>query len=107
MAASGFALAHAPSLTADASRAPSSIVLPRRSACWIEVAVSAAATRQRPLTRDVGRRPRSFRRRQVPTLPRRPLGDYPTHTFGIDDVQGAFDLASHPTPGRIKVAVTR
>jgi threonine dehydrogenase-like Zn-dependent dehydrogenase len=33
------------------------------------------------------------------------LGIYLTHTFGIGDVQGAFDLACRPTPERIKIAI--
>lgn len=33
------------------------------------------------------------------------LGNYLTHTFGVGDVQAAFDLAGHPTPGRIKIAI--
>lgn len=35
------------------------------------------------------------------------LSNYLTHTFGVDDVQAAFDLASRPTPGRIKIALLR
>jgi threonine dehydrogenase-like Zn-dependent dehydrogenase len=35
------------------------------------------------------------------------LGNYLTHTFGVDDVQSAFELASRPTPGRIKIAISR
>lgn len=35
------------------------------------------------------------------------LPNYLTHTFGVDDVQAAFDLASRPTPGRIKIAILR
>lgn len=35
------------------------------------------------------------------------LPNYLTHTFGVDDVQGAFELASRPTPGRIKIAIAR
>lgn len=34
------------------------------------------------------------------------LGSYLTHTFGIDEVQAAFDLACHPVPERIKIAIT-
>jgi L-iditol 2-dehydrogenase len=30
---------------------------------------------------------------------------YVTHTFGVDDVQAAFELASRPTPERIKIAI--
>ncbi|MEY8018548.1 zinc-binding dehydrogenase [Mycobacterium servetii] len=33
------------------------------------------------------------------------LGAYLTHTFGVDDVQAAFDLACLPDPARIKIAV--
>ncbi len=33
------------------------------------------------------------------------LRTYLTHTFGIDDVQGAFDLACRPVPERIKIAI--
>lgn len=33
------------------------------------------------------------------------LTKYLTHTFGVGDVQAAFDLASRPTPGRIKIAI--
>ena len=35
------------------------------------------------------------------------LPNYLTHTFGVDDVQGAFELASRPAPGRIKIAIAR
>lgn len=35
------------------------------------------------------------------------LPNYLTHTFGVDNVQGAFELASRPTPGRIKIAIAR
>jgi L-iditol 2-dehydrogenase len=34
------------------------------------------------------------------------LAKYHTHTFGIDDVQAAFELASRPVPGRGKIAIT-
>lgn len=34
------------------------------------------------------------------------LPDYVTHTFGVDDVQAAFELACRPVPGRIKIAIT-
>ncbi|BBZ46362.1 zinc-binding dehydrogenase [Mycobacterium parmense] len=34
------------------------------------------------------------------------LPAYLTHTFGLDDVQRAFDLACRPDPGRIKIAIT-
>jgi L-iditol 2-dehydrogenase len=30
---------------------------------------------------------------------------YLTHTFGVDDVQGAFDLACRPDPDRVKIAI--
>ena len=33
------------------------------------------------------------------------LRSYLTHTFGLDDVQGAFDLACRPVPERIKIAI--
>jgi len=33
------------------------------------------------------------------------LRTYLTHTFGVDDVQGAFDLACRPDPQRIKIAI--
>jgi hypothetical protein len=33
------------------------------------------------------------------------LADYSTHTFGIDDVQGAFELAARPDPARGKIAI--
>jgi L-iditol 2-dehydrogenase len=33
------------------------------------------------------------------------LNNYLTHTFSVADVQQAFDLASRPTPGRIKIAI--
>jgi threonine dehydrogenase-like Zn-dependent dehydrogenase len=35
------------------------------------------------------------------------LGSYLTHTFGVEDVQAAFELASRPSPGRIKIALVR
>ncbi|WP_096283791.1 zinc-binding dehydrogenase [Mycobacterium ahvazicum] len=35
------------------------------------------------------------------------LGCYLTHTFGIDDVQGAFDLACRPVPERVKIAIAQ
>jgi L-iditol 2-dehydrogenase len=34
------------------------------------------------------------------------LARYLTHTFGTDDIQGAFELASRPVPGRVKIAIT-
>ncbi|HXO12492.1 MAG TPA: alcohol dehydrogenase, partial [Mycobacterium sp.] len=34
------------------------------------------------------------------------LAKYQTHSFGIDDVQAAFELASRPVPGRGKIAIT-
>jgi L-iditol 2-dehydrogenase len=34
------------------------------------------------------------------------LAKYLTHTFGIDDVQSAFELAGHPVAGRGKIAIT-
>jgi L-iditol 2-dehydrogenase len=33
------------------------------------------------------------------------LGAYLTHTFSVDGVQGAFDLASRPIPERVKIAI--
>jgi L-iditol 2-dehydrogenase len=33
------------------------------------------------------------------------LPNYLTHTFGIDDVQEAFETACRPTPGRVKIAI--
>ncbi|MGH3967299.1 MAG: zinc-binding dehydrogenase [Mycobacterium sp.] len=30
---------------------------------------------------------------------------YLTHTFGLDDVQGAFELACRPAPDRVKIAI--
>jgi threonine dehydrogenase-like Zn-dependent dehydrogenase len=33
------------------------------------------------------------------------LATYLTHTFGVGDVQGAFDLACRPDPDRIKIAI--
>ena len=33
------------------------------------------------------------------------LGSYLTHTFGVADVQAAFDLASRPDPQRVKIAI--
>lgn len=33
------------------------------------------------------------------------LGAYLTHTFGVDDVQAAFDLACRPDPARVKIAI--
>ena len=33
------------------------------------------------------------------------LDRYLTHTFGVDEVQSAFELASRPVPGRIKIAI--
>ena len=33
------------------------------------------------------------------------LGSYLTHTFGVDEVQGAFELACRPVPERIKIAI--
>ncbi|KUI28240.1 alcohol dehydrogenase [Mycobacterium sp. IS-1496] len=34
------------------------------------------------------------------------LPTYVTHTFGVDDVQAAFELACRPTPDRVKIAIT-
>jgi L-iditol 2-dehydrogenase len=33
------------------------------------------------------------------------LENYLTHTFGVDDVQQAFDVACRPTPGRVKIVI--
>ena len=33
------------------------------------------------------------------------LGTYLTHTFGVGEVQAAFDLASRPDPERVKIAI--
>lgn len=33
------------------------------------------------------------------------LGTYLTHTFAVDDVQAAFELACRPDPGRVKIAI--
>jgi L-iditol 2-dehydrogenase len=33
------------------------------------------------------------------------LSAYVTHTFGVDEVQAAFELACRPTPERIKIAI--
>jgi L-iditol 2-dehydrogenase len=33
------------------------------------------------------------------------LPAYLTHTFGVDEVQSAFELACRPTPGRVKIAI--
>ncbi|MBV9513768.1 MAG: zinc-binding dehydrogenase [Mycobacteriaceae bacterium] len=33
------------------------------------------------------------------------LRNYLTHTFGVEDVQSAFELACRPTPERIKIAI--
>ncbi|MDA2893098.1 zinc-binding dehydrogenase [Mycolicibacterium sp. BiH015] len=33
------------------------------------------------------------------------LDRYLSHTFGVDEVQAAFELASRPVPGRIKIAI--
>jgi len=35
------------------------------------------------------------------------LPAYVTHTFGVDDVQAAFELACRPVPERIKIAIVR
>lgn len=35
------------------------------------------------------------------------LAPYVTHTFGVDDVQTAFELACRPMPERIKIAIVR
>ncbi|MGV7761820.1 zinc-binding dehydrogenase, partial [Mycobacterium kansasii] len=33
------------------------------------------------------------------------LAKYLTHTFAIDDVQAAFELACRPDPQRVKIAI--
>jgi threonine dehydrogenase-like Zn-dependent dehydrogenase len=33
------------------------------------------------------------------------LATYLTHTFGVDDVQQAFDLACRPVAERVKIAI--
>lgn len=33
------------------------------------------------------------------------LGNYLTHTFRVDEVQAAFELACRPTPDRVKIAI--
>jgi threonine dehydrogenase-like Zn-dependent dehydrogenase len=33
------------------------------------------------------------------------LPNYLTHTFGVDDVQSAFEVACRPTPERVKIAI--
>jgi L-iditol 2-dehydrogenase len=33
------------------------------------------------------------------------LATYVTHTFGVDEVQSAFDLACRPDPQRVKIAI--
>ncbi len=33
------------------------------------------------------------------------LSMYVTHTFGVDEVQDAFEFACRPTPGRVKIAI--
>ena len=33
------------------------------------------------------------------------LTAYVTHTFGVDEVQAAFELACRPRPERIKIAI--
>ena len=35
------------------------------------------------------------------------LPSYVTHTFGVDEVQAAFELALRPTPSRVKIAIAR
>jgi L-iditol 2-dehydrogenase len=35
------------------------------------------------------------------------LSDYLTHTFGIDDVQAAFELACRPAKDRVKIAIVQ
>lgn len=33
------------------------------------------------------------------------LGDYVTHVFGCHEAQAAFELATRPVPGRVKIAM--
>jgi hypothetical protein len=33
------------------------------------------------------------------------LSRYVTHTFGITEVQDAFEFACRPTPGRVKISI--
>lgn len=33
------------------------------------------------------------------------LGNYVTHTFGVEDAQAAFELASRPSAGRVKIVI--
>ncbi len=57
------------------------------------------------VTRDRGRvlrRADAFAR-EHPDL----LAGYLTHTFGIEDVQAAFELACRPVPDRVKIAIAR
>ncbi|OBH29611.1 alcohol dehydrogenase, partial [Mycobacterium sp. E342] len=35
------------------------------------------------------------------------LATYLTHTFGVDDVQAAFELACRPVPERVKIAIAQ
>jgi threonine dehydrogenase-like Zn-dependent dehydrogenase len=35
------------------------------------------------------------------------LGTYLTHTFDLDGVQAAFDLACRPDPDRVKIAIAQ
>ncbi len=51
--------------------------------------------------RRVLRRADEFARSHPDLLPH-----YITHTFGVDDVQAAFELACRPVPGRVKIAIT-
>jgi hypothetical protein len=34
------------------------------------------------------------------------LPAYLTHTFGVDEVPAAFELACRPDPARVKIAIT-
>ena len=51
--------------------------------------------------RRVLRRADDFARHHPDLLPA-----YLTHTFGVDDVQDAFELACRPDPSRVKIAIT-
>lgn len=59
--------------------------------------LKSGVTRER---RRVLRRAGDFARAHPGLLER-----YLTHTFGVDEVMSAFELASRPTPGRIKIAI--
>ena len=54
---------------------------------------------------DAGSSAGAGRGRRVRPRASRPAAAYLTHTFGVDDVQSAFELACRPTPGRVKIAI--